>query len=43
MYRLVALGALCLLLGGCYYPYGYGYGYGYGQSVEAKASHPPHA
>ena len=30
MYRLAALVALCLLLGGCYYPYPYGYGYGYG-------------
>ena len=30
MYRFAALGTLCLLLGGCYYPYGYGYGYPYG-------------
>jgi hypothetical protein len=41
MYRLVALGALCLLLGGCYYPYGYGYGYGYGYPPPRYSYAPP--
>lgn len=40
MYRIAALSALCLLLGGCYYP-GYGYGYGYGYPPPRYSYAPP--
>ena len=46
MVRLAALGALCLLLGGCYYPYPYNYGYGYpppryGYAPPPSYNYPP--
>jgi hypothetical protein len=41
MYRFAALGALCLLLGGCvYYPYSYGNGYGDGYGPRYRYAPP---